>query len=176
MEYQIRREGDEAWILIPVRIFSKVQGNQVGLTGEVDGVDDAKKAERVDGAKRADDVDGVDGANKADGIDEDNETNKTDQSDETGGTDEAIGVGSGKQRKLGAEKLQREILKFCNKPRSRKEIAQQFEFSTSDYVIQKYVLSLVRSRMLQMTIPDHPRSKNQKYFSIQIPLDENETT
>lgn len=153
MEYQFRQEGDEAWILIPVRLFSKVQGNQVGTN-------------------KVGEADGTDGANKVDGTDE---ANKADQSSETSGTDEAIGVGSGKQRKSGAEKLRREILKFCSKPRSRKEIAQQFEFSTSDYVIQKYVLPLVRSRMLQMTIPDHPKSKNQKYFSIQIPLDENET-
>lgn len=86
---------------------------------------------------------------------------------------EANEIGSGGSRQLEAERLRAEILSFCIKPRSRKEIAQQFGFLTQDYIIQKYVLPLVRSRMLQMTIPDHPRSKNQRYFSIRMPQDEN---
>lgn len=160
MEYQIRREGEEAWILIPVRLLPEELEKQAHELETEVGFQEWKEAgATLKEGRPWPDVPPV-------------EAWKTREEQTQTEGDAADEIGSSGSQRPGAEKLRREILSFCIKPRSRKEIAQQFGFTTQDYVIQKYVLPLVRSRMLQMTIPDRPRSKNQKYFSIQIPHDE----
>ena len=57
------------------------------------------------------------------------------------------------------------VLKFCRKPKSRKEIASFLKISTTYYAMQNYVMPLVEEGKLKMTIPEHPKSRNQKFYS-----------
>ena len=60
-----------------------------------------------------------------------------------------------------------EILAFCTRPRSRAELETLFaERMTIAYVMTKYIHPMVESGMLQLTIPDKPKSKNQKYVAV----------
>ncbi len=62
------------------------------------------------------------------------------------------------------EPLQK-ILEFCSVPRSRKEIAQYLGIETSTYVVKKYLRPLIDLGKISLTIPEAPKSKNQKYVS-----------
>lgn len=56
------------------------------------------------------------------------------------------------------------ILSFCKEPKTRAEIAAYLGKKTVFYVTDKYIMPLVRNGKLQMTIPDKPKSRNQKYY------------
>ena len=58
------------------------------------------------------------------------------------------------------------ILRFCNDPKSKEEIAEEIGIKTPYYVVVKYLKPLVNSGQLGMTIPAKPKSKYQKYFSV----------
>lgn len=58
------------------------------------------------------------------------------------------------------------ILEFCRTPRSRQEIADHIGIQTVFYVMKHYVEPLLQSGRLAMTIPEKPRSRNQKYFTV----------
>ena len=59
-----------------------------------------------------------------------------------------------------------EILKFCTVPRSRADIEKLFKgLMTIAYVMTKYVHPMIENGRLQLTIPDKPRSKNQRYMT-----------
>lgn len=57
------------------------------------------------------------------------------------------------------------LLDFCSIPRSRKEIAEYLGISTVFYVMRNYIQPLLSSGELLMTIPEKPKSRNQKYTS-----------
>ena len=59
----------------------------------------------------------------------------------------------------------RMILSFCKEPKTRNEIAALIDIGTISYVTRKFLDPLIAKGLLHMTNPDHPRSKNQKYFS-----------
>ena len=58
------------------------------------------------------------------------------------------------------------ILAYCKEPRSRDEIAAYINIGTISYITVNYLRPLIAKGLLNMTIPDHPRSKHQKYYSI----------
>lgn len=58
------------------------------------------------------------------------------------------------------------ILEFCKVPRSRSEIAQYLRIKTIYYMMSHYVNPLLETGQLKMTIPQKPKSKNQKYYSV----------
>ncbi len=59
------------------------------------------------------------------------------------------------------------ILTFCKTPRSRTEIEQLFKGRmTIAYVMEKYIKPMTEQGLLGMTIPDKPKSKYQKYYTI----------
>lgn len=60
---------------------------------------------------------------------------------------------------------EKDILAFCAIPRSRQDIAEFLGIKAIKYATQKYVAPLVSSGELQMTIPEHPKSPAQRYFS-----------
>ncbi len=64
---------------------------------------------------------------------------------------------------LGKKEL--EVLAFCVEPRSRKEIAEMLGVDEY-YAARRYINPLVLSGALGRTIPDKPRSKNQKYVRV----------
>ncbi len=55
---------------------------------------------------------------------------------------------------------------FCRIPRSRKEITEYLGISTVFYAMQHYVQPLLESGELIMTIPNKPKSRNQKFVSV----------
>ena len=57
------------------------------------------------------------------------------------------------------------ILDFCKEARSIPEIMKQFGFDSRTSFRRKYLNTLVKEGRLKMTLPDKPKSKNQKYYS-----------
>ncbi len=66
------------------------------------------------------------------------------------------------------------LLEFCAVPRSRREIADYLGIQTGYYAMQSYVRPLIESGELLMTIPDKPKSRNQRYVAagFKAPRDE----
>ena len=56
-----------------------------------------------------------------------------------------------------------ELLRFCQEPRSRQEMQDFLSLKNKNHFIKTYLLPLYGSGRLEMTIPDKPKSKNQKY-------------
>ena len=56
-----------------------------------------------------------------------------------------------------------ELLAFCGVPRSKDEIMDHMGFSSKRQFNERYMKPLLESGRLVMTIPDKPKSKNQKY-------------
>ncbi len=60
----------------------------------------------------------------------------------------------------------KQILELCAEPRAKKEIALACGFKDIKNFTQKYIVPLMESGQLNMTIPDKPNSKNQKYITV----------
>ncbi|HHX13067.1 MAG TPA: AAA family ATPase [Clostridiales bacterium] len=58
------------------------------------------------------------------------------------------------------------LLEFCIEPKSRKEIAEFLDIKTIYYVTQNFINPLVDEGKLRLKLPDRPKSKNQKYYSV----------
>lgn len=58
------------------------------------------------------------------------------------------------------------ILAFCHEPHSKAEIAAYCGYKNTKNFTQKYLRPLLDSKLLQMTVPDKPRSQNQKYITV----------
>lgn len=62
------------------------------------------------------------------------------------------------------DNFENEILDFCAAPRSRNELTEKFgDRITIAYLMAKYVAPMVERGLLKLTIPEKPKSKNQKY-------------
>lgn len=57
-----------------------------------------------------------------------------------------------------------DIIEFCKTPRSRDEL-QRFTGFSRYYTMSKIVQPLIGSEKLHLTIPDKPKSSNQRYYS-----------
>lgn len=57
-----------------------------------------------------------------------------------------------------------QILFYCERPRSRTEIADYIGIDSPYYVVSKYIRPLLEMGRLKMTLPETPKSKNQKYY------------
>ena len=60
----------------------------------------------------------------------------------------------------------KDILQFCQQPRTRQEIAQYLGIKTTFYVSQHYIVPLLKAGQLAMTIPEKPKSRKQKYYTV----------
>lgn len=58
------------------------------------------------------------------------------------------------------------LLEFCKEPRSRKEIAAFLGLKTASYATERYIRPMLEPGTLEMTIPDKPKSTNQKYKTV----------
>ena len=62
--------------------------------------------------------------------------------------------------------MQQEILDFCKQPRSRKELGDKFaDRISAAYLMTEFVYPMVEKGMLKMSIPEKPKSKNQRFFA-----------
>ena len=59
----------------------------------------------------------------------------------------------------------KELLAFCQEPRTRKEIIAYLNISSSQYALRKYLDPLVQCGAIQLTIPEKPKSRKQKYVA-----------
>lgn len=57
------------------------------------------------------------------------------------------------------------ILSFCHEPHSKADIAEHCGYKNTKNFTQKYLRPLLDTGKLRMTIPDKPRSQNQKYIT-----------
>ena len=57
------------------------------------------------------------------------------------------------------------LLEFCRTPKTRREIADYLGINTVFYAMQHYVQPLLENGKLEMTIPEKPKSRNQKYVA-----------
>lgn len=63
---------------------------------------------------------------------------------------------------------QTDLLSYCTVPRIRQEIAAFLGIKTASYAIRQYVLPLVETSKLKMTIPDRPGSPRQTYYKARV--------
>lgn len=64
------------------------------------------------------------------------------------------------------EEPARTLSEFCREPKSRKEIAEFLGLKTASYAMERYIKPLLENGELEMTIPDKPKSTNQKYKAV----------
>ena len=64
------------------------------------------------------------------------------------------------------DKTMAKILKFCESPHSKIEIAEYCGYSNTKYFDKKYIRPLLADGLLEMTDPEKPTSRNQKYVSV----------
>ena len=60
--------------------------------------------------------------------------------------------------------LQQRILEFCKVPKNRSELENEFKNElTGAYLMTRYIYPMVKEGLLTLTIPDKPKSKNQRF-------------
>ena len=60
---------------------------------------------------------------------------------------------------------EKDILNYCKEPKSLIEICDKFGFKDTRTFKKNYLNNLINDRKLQMTIPNQPRNRNQKYIA-----------
>jgi len=60
---------------------------------------------------------------------------------------------------------EKEILSFCQMPKSREEIQNYIKIKNRDYFRKEILNPLIQKDLLKMTIPEKPNSPKQKYYS-----------
>ena len=63
--------------------------------------------------------------------------------------------------------VQKNIIQFCSVPRSAREILEHIGYSYHPTHITKFIKPLLQMGFLEMTDPDKPNSKNQKYRKVE---------
>ena len=71
---------------------------------------------------------------------------------------------SGKDHDQDSHDVVMMILDFCKEARTISEIMEQFVFESRTSFRRKYLNTFVKEGKLKMTLPDRPKSKNQKYY------------
>ena len=71
---------------------------------------------------------------------------------------------TGPEKQTGS--VEERILSFCTTPKTREEIAEMLDIQTPFYVVTKYLRPLIDTGMIAMTIPEKPKSKYQKFYSV----------
>lgn len=64
------------------------------------------------------------------------------------------------------DKTEEKILQFCTEEKTAKEIAEYCGYKSVDRFKRNYLKPLVDNGKIKMTLPDKPKSKNQKYISV----------
>ena len=68
-----------------------------------------------------------------------------------------------KQIKVSLTKSQKDIVNFCSVPRAAQEILDRIGVSNQTRTRKKYIQPLLDMGVLEMTIPEKPNDRNQKY-------------
>ena len=62
------------------------------------------------------------------------------------------------------ELYEENIINFCTQPKSMKELMEHFNYKHRTYFVNTYIKPLFASNKLDLTIPDKPNSRKQKYI------------
>ena len=62
----------------------------------------------------------------------------------------------------------KDVVAFCNIPRTREEIAAYLGIESVSYAISKYVQPLISEGKLRMTLPEKPKSPKQQYVANEL--------
>ena len=57
------------------------------------------------------------------------------------------------------------LMEFCRVARTRAEIAEYLAIPSEQYALRRYLDPLVKAKVILMTIPEKPRSSNQKFYT-----------
>lgn len=57
------------------------------------------------------------------------------------------------------------LIEFCRVARTRAEIVEYLAIPSGQYALRRYLDPLVQAKVILMTMPDKPRSPNQKYYA-----------
>lgn len=57
------------------------------------------------------------------------------------------------------------LLQFCRIPRTRAEIIEHINVTSSAYALRRYLEPLIKAGAIQLTIPEQPRSQSQRYVT-----------
>lgn len=57
------------------------------------------------------------------------------------------------------------LIEFCRVARTRAEIVEYLAIPSGQYALRRYLDPLVQAKVILMTMPDKPRSPNQKYYT-----------
>ena len=63
--------------------------------------------------------------------------------------------------------VEKQLLSYCRTPRTRAEIIDFLEINSGQYALRRYLDPLLKSGDLRMTIPEKPRSRSQRYVSVE---------
>ena len=102
------------------------------------------------------------GANDQEGVQEDNQESVQESNQESNqeGNQES---NQEKIRKSALTKAQKDIVNFCSVPRSAQEILARLGLSNHSANRKRHIQTLVDIGVLEMTIPEKPNDRNQKY-------------
>ena len=81
-------------------------------------------------------------------------------------TDQVSSYGNGIEQE---QDISQQILDFYQVKRSKKEICEYMGYRNRTFFTRKYLLPLIQKEKLQMTQPDKPHSRNQKYIAVKYP-------
>lgn len=70
------------------------------------------------------------------------------------------------KKDLSGDKLKETIIEFCREPRTRQELITLSGLSRYQ-LMEKYIQPLIEQGIISYTIPDKPKSKNQKFLTAQ---------
>ena len=73
-----------------------------------------------------------------------------------------------KQIKNKIDELYLNVLLFCIEPKTREEIFKQIGIYNNSRNFNKYIKPIIKVNWLQLTIPEKPTSKNQKYLTSNV--------
>lgn len=63
-------------------------------------------------------------------------------------------------------KEEKDIVNFCSIPRTAQEILDRIGVTNQTFNRKKYILPLLDKKVLEMTIPENPNDRNQKYRKV----------
>lgn len=69
-------------------------------------------------------------------------------------------------KKIKTKPQEKDILSFCGEAKTLREIAEHFGFKDIATFRKNYLNNLIENDKIKMTIPDKPKSRNQKYVTI----------
>lgn len=61
---------------------------------------------------------------------------------------------------------EKQLLSFCLTPRSRSEIVSYLRIDSGKYALRRYLDPLLKAGAIRMTIPEHPRSRSQRFVTV----------